>query len=214
MTRLYVIRHGMRIDHEDPSWKEKATRTFDPPLSPTGRAQAAAAAAYLSQFPMAGIFCSPLLRTVQTAQPMAELCDLPLRIEGGLSEWLNPKWHDFSPGFLAPAALQEACSRLDPAYRPLVSPRYPENDEAICQARVSFVARQLADEYEGDLILVTHGVCVKHLVTTLTGGRDQANQQTCAVNILESAPDNSWRLVEIATDHLAEARGEQAAAYI
>jgi broad specificity phosphatase PhoE len=41
---------------------------------------------------IAHIFASPFLRTVQTANAVAEMLNLPIKLETGLSEWLNPVW--------------------------------------------------------------------------------------------------------------------------
>jgi len=64
----------------------------DPALAPEGEAQAAAVAERLAFEPIAGVFVTPLRRTVQTAAPLAERLGLapevvPALREVSLGEW-------------------------------------------------------------------------------------------------------------------------------
>ncbi|MDJ0755765.1 MAG: histidine phosphatase family protein [Ardenticatenaceae bacterium] len=201
MSKLFVIRHGMRIDHEDRSWKNGAARPFDPPLSPTGEDQARATGAYLKPEGVEAIYASPLLRTVQTGHAIAEALDLPLKLEGGLVEWLNPKWYDFSEGWLDPAVLKDDFPRLQGGSPQLVQPRFPEIEEITCKSRVHFVARQLATMHEGPIALITHGICVWGIVEGLTAGQGEANDKTCAVNVLQKEI-SGWKLEKSVVSHL------------
>lgn len=205
MGKLFVIRHGMRIDHEEKGWGKTAERPFDPPLSETGEMQARQTGVYLKQFEITAVYASPLLRTIQTATGIVAALDLPIFVEGGLVEWLNPKWYDFSAGMLPLEALREKYKALDLGYRPLVTPRYPEPTEAMCRERIGYVARQLAAEHEGNIALITHGAGVVNLVQALTGSRDGSNDKTCAVNILRRKMiGTDWTLESATVEHLSK----------
>lgn len=209
MSRIYVVRHGMRIDHEDRSWGKEAPRPFDPPLSPTGLEQAWQTGLYLKKFEITAVYASPLLRTIQTAAEIVKTLDLPINVEGGLTEWLNPKWYDFSEGMLKLPHLLADYPRLNLAYRSLVRPRYPENDEAICRERYGFVARQLAEESTGDILLITHGAGVSNIVQALTGSREGANDKTCAVNVLRrKLLGGGWMLESSTAEHLSKSEAK------
>lgn len=201
MTKLYVIRHGKRLDHENSSWKQTAARPFDPPLADIGHTQAKLTAQYLEGLPIKAIYVSPFIRTLQTAGPIADQLGLPLYVEGGIAEWLNPKWYDYSAGLLTPTQAQEQFPQVDTSYRPLVTPRYPEPEEAICQARVEFVARHIAQTAGGDVLFVSHGVCVLSIVERLVGRRGEAKDDPCAVNVLENGL-TGWRLAYSSVAHL------------
>jgi probable phosphoglycerate mutase len=81
-AELWLVRHGA-VDRE---W-----HGADPPLAAAGHDQAKVLATVLSSAPqLAGItdiHCSPLLRTRQTAQPLADALHLPLVLHEGLAEF-------------------------------------------------------------------------------------------------------------------------------
>ena len=185
MSKLFVIRHGLRLDHENPSWKKGADRPFDSPLSSTGLGQAQATGTYLKPENIEAVYASPLLRTVQTGHAVADALDLPLFLEPGLIEWLNPKWYDFSAGWIEPSSLSLEYPRLQTPGSVLVTPRYPEIEKETVYARVSYVARQLVTHHQGPVVLITHGICVHGIIDNLTAGSGQANNATCAIHLLE-----------------------------
>ena len=84
---VWLIRHGLREDHEQ--YGVKASReihTDDPALSEHGKGQAEEAAVFFKDKAIKHIFCSPFLRCIQTTYPIAKLLDLPIKIEYGLRE--------------------------------------------------------------------------------------------------------------------------------
>lgn len=211
MSKIFIVRHGMRLDHEDKNWKETAERPFDPPLSANGLKQAEQTGRYLQGQGITAVYASPLIRAMQTATEIVEFLDLPICVEPGLIEWLNPKWYDYSAGAWPLDVLAQSYP-IQRGYVPLVRPRYPENEEEICRARCAFVGRQLAQEATGNILLVSHGVCVLSLVEGLTGGRAGAKDQTCAVNIVEKKWSGGWQLAEAVTAHLSV--GEKKVQYV
>ena len=78
---LYIIRHG------DPDYEHDC-------LTPKGKLQAQALAKRLAVHGLDKIFCSPLGRAKQTAEPTCALLGLPMSIEEWTSE--NLAWNDFS----------------------------------------------------------------------------------------------------------------------
>lgn len=82
MTDIYIVRHGNTFDAGDVVTRVGA-RT-DLPLSSSGQAQAEALARHFQTTAPAGFgaaYCSPLLRTRQTAEEILERQDPPLTIE-------------------------------------------------------------------------------------------------------------------------------------
>jgi broad specificity phosphatase PhoE len=84
VTEVLLIRHGQQYIPD----MEKATTGdwIDPPLSEHGRAQARLLAAGLSTLKIDHIFCSPLKRAMETAQPVAEMQGLEPEIVHDLRE--------------------------------------------------------------------------------------------------------------------------------
>ena len=83
MTYLFLVRHG------ENEWTERgalAGRTPGVRLNEKGRAQAQAVAERLKAQPISAIYSSPLVRCIETAQPLATALNLPLSVESGVLE--------------------------------------------------------------------------------------------------------------------------------
>ncbi len=80
---LYLIRHGQSSNNQlDEEFKAQpgsysmddymVRRVAEPPLTAMGEEQAARLGTYLGGQPIERLFCSPMLRTMQTMQPVAD----------------------------------------------------------------------------------------------------------------------------------------------
>ncbi len=80
---LLIIRHALpkRVVNADPSIPA------DPPLDDRGWEQAERLGGYLAEERIDAIWCSPLTRAQQTAQPLAQKTGIAIQTESGLSEW-------------------------------------------------------------------------------------------------------------------------------
>ena len=83
MTFLFLIRHGANDRTERGAL---AGRTPCVPLNEKGRAQAQDIAERLKAQPITAIYSSPLLRCLETAQPLATALNLPVCVEPGILE--------------------------------------------------------------------------------------------------------------------------------
>lgn len=164
---VWIARHGHRFDFAYPEWFLTAERRYDPALSDQGFAQVQQLANRLKQEPIDHLFCSPFLRAIQTAQPIAQLLDLPLKIERGLGEWLNPDWMTEYP---QTSPLEELIQKysIDQPYSSRLIPTYPESESAMMQ-RMANIASQLVTEFSGNLLLVGHGATVGGITAGLMG---------------------------------------------
>ena len=79
---LYLIRHGQSTNNEG-----KHPRVADPPLTDIGVEQARWVGESLKGEGITRLYCSPMLRTLQTAQCISERLDLPPHVFVGLHEW-------------------------------------------------------------------------------------------------------------------------------
>ena len=166
---IWIARHANREDFVNPGWFNEAERRYDPPLSADGLVQAKQLAQRLKDSRISGIFASPFLRTVQTAHIVAETLDLPLKLEWGLCEWLNPHWMDSDPQTQSLESLAAQFPKIDLAYKSTLKPKYPET-ERDCMARTGEIARRLASESKQDILLVGHGVSVLGTTMGLVSG--------------------------------------------
>lgn len=89
---VWIARHGNRLDFINPEWFNTATRRYDPPLSEDGLIQAAELGQRLKSENIKHLFASPFLRTIQTANEVAQIMNLEMKLEAGLSEWHNSQW--------------------------------------------------------------------------------------------------------------------------
>jgi len=87
---IWIARHGNRIDFVNPSGSILLSDATIHPFR--GWRGAVPLGQRLKREGIAHIFASPFLRTVQTANQIAEALDLPIKLESGLSEWLNSAW--------------------------------------------------------------------------------------------------------------------------
>lgn len=156
---IWITRHGNRYDFVNPDWFITAQLRYDPHLAEDGIIQAQELGERLKVENITHIFSSPFLRTVQTAHEVAEILDLPIKLEAGLGEWLNPNWMDHDPEIRSPEILAQDYPRIDLNYTPRVIPEYPES-EAMVQKRTAKTAQKLASEFTGELLFVGHGASV------------------------------------------------------
>ncbi|MBH8562957.1 histidine phosphatase family protein [Nostoc sp. CENA67] len=157
---VWMARHANRLDFVNPDWFLTAERRYDPPLSDDGMVQAQQLAKRLAKENIAHIFVSPFLRTVQTAYAVAQVLDLPIKLETGLSEWLNPDWMTEEPERLSIQALAELFPKIDISYTPRIAAKYPETREKMWE-RSGQTARCLAAEFfPKNILLVGHGASV------------------------------------------------------
>lgn len=177
---VWIARHGNRIDFVNPAWFNTAQRPYDPHLSEDGLLQAQQLAQRLKSEPIAHIFCSPFLRTVQTAHEIAKLLDLPLKLEAGLSEWLNPDWMNATPEILPPSVLAQKYPPIDLSYQSRLRPQYPESLNRL-KTRSTKIARRLVKEFSDNILLVGHGATVTRVTAGLVGGQPQVNASLCCL---------------------------------
>lgn len=156
---VWLARHGDRLDFTDTEWTATAARPYDPPLSPLGREQAYRLALRLQSQGVSYIFSSPFLRAVETAAAVCKALRIPMRIEPGLSEWLNREWFPKLPETVRVDELWHRFPEIDRGYHPVGSAVYGETgDEALL--RSGETAQRLTAAFPGTLLLVGHGASV------------------------------------------------------
>lgn len=202
---LYFVRHGMREDFENPAWRETAANPHDTPLSAAGLRQAEDIAEALRGEGISHVFSSPFLRALETAHPLAAGLGLPLRIEPGLSEWLNPDWFTAPPRWMP---VDEAATRfpqVDTGYVAAVQPEFPEPSETEdVFDRVGRTLNLLLDRYpEGNAAFFAHGASLAQGIAGLIGGLEGVDLRTAAITRVAIA-DGHARLIASGGGHLRE----------
>jgi broad specificity phosphatase PhoE len=177
---VWLARHGSRLDFEDAGWHRRAPRPHDPPISRLGEGQARALAAELSAEPIDALFSSPFLRCVQTARFIAEALGLPIRIEPGLSEWLNAAWFPNPPDALPLAELARVAPQIDRSYEARGAARHGESGvEAL--RRSGETVRRLVRDFDGSLVLVGHAASLLGAAAGLLGIDPASTERTSSL---------------------------------
>lgn len=81
-TVIYLVRHG----ESQLNLEKRVSGQLDTTLSPNGLRQSQLLADHLRSVPLTGIYTSVLRRTIETAQPTAEHCGLPIQSKPELNE--------------------------------------------------------------------------------------------------------------------------------
>jgi broad specificity phosphatase PhoE len=161
MTLFYLVRHGqIARDHVvDPA---------DPPLSATGRAEAAQVAAFLAPRPIARVYASDLRRAQETAAPIAARFGLPVIVNPRLRERINfgdlpgQSFDDFM-------AEWERCSR-ERDYIPTVG-----DSSRIAGQRVErFMAAVHTELPQGEVVAVAHGGLIADFLLNIAATHELA----------------------------------------
>lgn len=97
--------HITLIRHAEPEWVRDGLNIDNPPLTDRGHEQAQLLAERLADEHFDEILVSPMLRTMQTAEPLLARMKRPMVIEPWLEEIRNPVWHG-TPAERAEAAWQ------------------------------------------------------------------------------------------------------------
>jgi broad specificity phosphatase PhoE len=159
MTTLLLVRHGATAANLCRPYTLQGAQP-DSPLAPEGEAQARAASNILRTFPIASMYCSPLLRARQTAEIIAENKNVPFFIEPRLievdtGEWTGLTWdeiarrwpvesrafHDDAErhGYLGGENLAEVRARVLPAIEEMIASHAAETILVVCHGVVNRV---------------------------------------------------------------------------
>lgn len=195
----------MRADFENPSWRETAANPHDTPLSETGLRQAEDVARALRDRDIAHIFSSPFLRTLETANPLAELLQLPIRREPGFSEWLNPAWFQAAPRWLPIEEASARFPRIDPGHQALHEPSFPEETESPgVYDRVGRALERLAERFpEGNVAIFAHGSPLGQGIARLIGTLEGIDLHMGAITTI-ALSEQGARLVHSGSAHLRD----------
>jgi broad specificity phosphatase PhoE len=189
---VWIARHANRLDFVNPEWFNTAPLPYDPPLSLDGLQQAERLGKRLKNESIEHIFASPFLRTIQTANFVAESLDLTIKVEAGVGEWLNPEWMKEPPKLHQPQLLREEYPRLDLDYRSKVLSQYPETDRQV-RERTAQTIKTLVTEYSENILLIGHGASVAGAVLALIEGEGTLKVPLCSLFKIVRKSDK-WHL--------------------
>ncbi|MGD8398570.1 MAG: histidine phosphatase family protein, partial [Anaerolineae bacterium] len=211
-VRLLVVRHGQTAWNVGAGGQagERFRGRTDLPLDDTGRTQAKALAGRLAAEPIDALYSSPLLRTRQTLEPLAQRTDLPIESHAGLIDVDYGRWQGLSHAQVrANDPARYARWRQHPG-----QVQFPAGGSLTQVAsRLRSLLDELAASHHGEtVVLAGHQIVNKVLACTLLGlDLDQIWQiehDTAGVSVYQQA-GNAWHVLRLNdTFHLESRLGD------
>ncbi len=156
MPILFLIRHG------ETEWNRSGRVMGDQsiPLNEAGERQARACAEILSRTPLAGIFTSPVLRAVQTAEMLRRPREttpqqIPDLREIGVGNWINHYWKDLA---------EDPAKRNWYAQPELARPSGGETLREVQQRAVAAVRGVIQQPQTKPYVFVSHGDVIRAIL--------------------------------------------------
>jgi len=203
-TRLYLVRHGStQLTAED-----RFAGAVGVDLSDEGRWQVSRLAERLAPESIRAIYCSPLGRTVETAEILAKPHRIEVKRRDGLREISHGRWEGLTRKEVEARFPEEyAAWESDPF---TFAPRDGESGVAVL-ARALPVIREIVVAHTGECVIVaSHKATLRLLVSSLLGFdargyRDRLDQSPACLNVLDfKDPVRSRLMLFNDTSHYAD----------
>jgi len=184
---LYLVRHG-----QTPASREnRFSGTIDPPLTDAGHAMAEALGEAYGRMRWEAVYCSPLLRARQTAEPLCRRAGVEPAMEPGLREIDYGEWD----GMLQ----EEVKARWPEAFAywaaDVASRGAPGGETAfdVAGRAMAVVERIRTRHREGNVLIVSHKATLRIIACALLGldvrlFRERIAQPVAAVSEFEIRP--------------------------
>jgi probable phosphoglycerate mutase len=194
-VEIMLVRHGASQAAVEGQPFELLEGQADPPLSPEGLAQAKAVATFLADKPMEALFITPLCRTAQTAQAIAEAT--------GLEPVVIAELREVHLGELDGGAFRIALHAGDPVVQEVfaqerwdVIPGAEPMEDLAERARAG-IERIVASVPAGATVAaIVHGGIIGELCHQATASKRFAftHADNCSITRLIVFPDGRWWL--------------------
>ncbi|HEX8551880.1 MAG TPA: histidine phosphatase family protein [Abditibacteriaceae bacterium] len=162
--KLFFLRHGQT---EFSRANAFCGSGLDPELTTDGAAMAAGFADTFRTQSWQAIYCSPLRRAQQTAQPLSEALSLPLQVRDGLKEIGYGRWEGKSVADVSRDFHDDHLRwTADPAWN---APTDGETAIAIAQRALHVVEEIRANYEDGNVLVVSHKATIRIVLCSLLG---------------------------------------------
>lgn len=204
-TRIYLVRHGATVLTAE----DRFAGATDVELSDIGREQARRLALRLKTENLSAVYASPLGRTLETANILAEPYGIPVQTREGLREISHGRWEQMTRIEVEQKFPEEAAEWDKDPYT--FAPAGGESGLAVT-ARALPVLIEIVRAHPGERILVvSHKATIRLLLSSLLGFdprryRDNLDQNPAALNIVDFRDPAHARLMLFNdTSHYADA---------
>jgi broad specificity phosphatase PhoE len=164
-TRLFLVRHGETMANRE--YRYIGTR--DDPLSILGQTQVTQLAEAISVLPIAAVYSSPLLRTYDTALPIATWHSLEVQRVDDLRECDFGTWEGLSRAEVLERSPEDSQRLREWERNTSIAPPGGESFEALQQRVVAAVERLALAYPDQEIVLVSHVGPIKVLLSAALG---------------------------------------------
>jgi broad specificity phosphatase PhoE len=180
---LYLLRHGETAYSANDSF----CGDLDVPLTESGRAMAQAFAEEYHDLPWTAVYCSPLKRTLATAQPFCQAVKLEPQVREGLREISYGLWE----GKTRPEVMREFHDdyvdwMTEPAWN---APSQGEAGVRVADRAMPVISDIRNTHATGNVLLVSHKGTIRIILCSLLGidlgrYRDRLDMPTASVSLI------------------------------
>jgi alpha-ribazole phosphatase len=200
---LYMVRHG-----QTPASREnRFSGSSDPALTEVGEAMAEAFGRAYASVKWDAIYCSPMLRTRQTVEPLCRLTGVEATLEDGLREIAYGEWE----GLRQDEVKQRWPEDFEYWAADVASRGTPGGETAFhVAARAMRVVERVRSRHdEGNVLLVSHKATLRVITCGLLGldvrlFRERIAQPVAAVTMFALKPKNAQLCFLGDRSHLSE----------
>jgi broad specificity phosphatase PhoE len=191
---IFLLRHA---DKAEGDYHNPKLRHQDPPLSEKGREKSKAVASYFTQIPISSIYVSSYVRTIQTAQPIAEMKQIkPIE---------DPRLNEIDNGYIDEMSEQEFKKAYPEAWNQYAAKtddfRFPGGETGgEVRSRISeFLEEKLKLHGKDNILIVSHDglirVCMTYLLDIPVYRRGDFRIDLCGLTQFDYQYDvNRWKL--------------------
>ena len=183
-TRLFLVRHGATgLSAED-----RFAGATDVVLSLEGRVQVEQLAQRLAENKLAAIYCSPLQRTVQTAEIIAQPHGLEPIAKDGLREIDHGHWEGLRRADVEARFAEEYSAwEADPF---TFAPQGGESGLSVMARSLPVIREIVLKHSDENVLVVSHKATIRLVIGSLLGFdvrgyRDRLDQHPACLNILD-----------------------------
>jgi probable phosphoglycerate mutase len=195
--RLYLLRHGETTSSQTGTYCGK----LNIDLTPEGVEMARDFALAYQDLPWTAVYCSPLRRAIQTAQPLCDLLGIDMHLRTGLKEIFYGEWEGKSAEQVSQEFHDDYVRWLaDPGWN---SPTGGEKGIDIAR-RSSEVLEEIEQTYkDGNILVVSHKSTIRIIICSLLGidlgrFRDRIGMPVASLTMVKMAENGP--LIEVMGD--------------
>ena len=194
--KLVLLRHGQTVWNVENRFQGKT----DIPLDDVGHAQARRAGSLVAAFQPDAIVSSDLIRTQQTAAPLAAITGLEVWLDSGLRETDGGEWEGLTGTQIRQHDLENFTRWINS--EDVVAGRTGERRTEVATRAVAAIHRAFS-RLAGDatLIAVTHGGTSRGIIAELLNLPSDSwgvigGLANCSWSVLDEVNTSRWRLTE------------------